>query len=271
MTFYTSLSGLKNAQTELGAIANNIANVETNGFKRSDVIFADLVANGTTAAPKNVRGIGAVVTETRQDFGLGAIEQTGIATDISINGDGFFITRHGESGDTLYTRDGSFRLDGDNFLQDGLGNRLQMFAVDAAGDPVSLTTTVDAFAPATNAGGAALAGMTIAANGRIDAAYDDGTSETIGVVSLANFQAPTGLRQTGSASWEATGISGNPELGAPGAGRYGDLLAGTLERSNVDLAEEMIGLISAQRNFQANAKAIDTATQISQTIINLRT
>lgn len=271
MSFYTSLSGMRNAQTELGAIAHNIANVETNGFKRSNVEFADLVANGTSSNPRSVRGIGAVVTEVRQDFELGAIEQTGNATDLSINGDGFFITRDEDTGRTLYTRDGAFSLDGTNFLQDGLGNRLQMFELDTNGDPVSTTATVDAFAPPTNGAGAELAGVTVNFDGTVTAAYTDGSNDDIGQVALALFQAPTGLRQTGSSSWEQTGLSGNASLGEPGAGSFGNLLAGTIERSNVDLAEEMVGLISAQRNFQANAKAIDTATQISQTIINLRT
>jgi flagellar hook protein FlgE len=89
-------------------------------------------------------------------------------------------------------------------------------------------------------------------------------------VALANFVAPDGLKAKGSSRWEATGLSGAPAFDVPTVGRAGQLLSGALERSNVDLAEEMVALITAQRNFQANAKAIDTATQISQTIINLR-
>ena len=88
---------------------------------------------------------------------------------------------------------------------------------------------------------------------------------------VAAFVAPPGLKQVGSSNWEATGLSGAPKWGQPGTAQYGRLVSGALERSNVDIAEELVGLITAQRNFQANAKAIDTATQISQTIINLRT
>ena len=90
-------------------------------------------------------------------------------------------------------------------------------------------------------------------------------------VALASFISPTGLKKVGSANWESTGLSGPASYGSPGSGAYGSLLSGALERSNVDIAEELVGLITAQRNFQANAKAIDTATQISQTVINLRT
>ena len=105
----------------------------------------------------------------------------------------------------------------------------------------------------------------------VSASYDDGSIEHIGKVALASFIAPSGLKQVGSSNWQATGLSGSPEYGNPSEGKYGALLSGALERSNVDIAEELVGLITAQRNFQANAKAIDTATQISQTVINMRT
>jgi len=270
MSFYTSLNGLKNAQTDLGVIAHNIANAETTGFKKSDTKFADLVAGSSGSDPRMVRGIGATVSSITQNFSLGAIEQTGSATDLAISGDGFFAMRGAESGETTFTRNGSFVIDGQGYLQDGSNNRLQMLTVDASGAPTS-TTPVDAQIASTNAAGADLAGVTINNDGSVRAAYADGSIETVGRVALATFIAPTGLRQLGSSQWEATGTSGGATFGVPGIGRNGQLLSGALERSNVDLAEEMVGLITAQRNFQANAKAIDTATQISQTIINLRT
>ena len=271
MSFYTSLNGLKNAQTDLGAIAHNIANAETNGFKKSNTQFADLVAGGSFTDPRMIKGIGATVTGIVQDFGLGAIEQTGGATDMAISGDGFFAVRGAESGRTVYTRNGAFAIDGDGFLQDGANNRLQMSLVDANGQPTSPGTTVDAHIPSTNGAGADLAGVSVEKDGSINAAYSDGSIEVVGRVALASFMSPTGLRQLGNSKWESTGQSGQAALGVPGVGRYGQLLSGAIERSNVDLAEEMVGLITAQRNFQANAKAIDTATQLSQTIINLRT
>ena len=271
MSFYTSLSGLKNAQTDLGAIAHNIANAETNGFKKSNTQFADIVAGNSFTDPRMIKGIGATVTGIVQDFGLGAIEQTGGATDLAISGNGFFAVRGAESGRVAYTRNGAFEIDGAGFLHDGANNRLQMSEVDAAGQPTNPGVTIDAHIPAVNGAGSDLAGVSINKDGGINAAYADGSIETVGRVALASFIAPTGLRQLGSSKWEATGQSGAAELGVPGVGRYGQLLSGNIERSNVDLAEEMVSLITAQRNFQANAKAIDTATQLSQTIINLRT
>ena len=271
MSFYTSLSGLKNAQTDLGVIAHNIANAETNGFKKSDTRFADIVASNSFSDPRMIKGIGSTVSGIVQNFGIGAVEQTGGSTDLAISGDGFFAVRGAESGRTVYTRNGAFEIDGAGFLQDGANNRLQIGQVDAAGNPTAPGTTIDAQIPSRNAAGADLAGVTIQKDGTISAAYADGSIETIGRVALASFISPTGLRQLGNSQWEATGNSGQANVGIPGIGRFGQLRSGAIERSNVDLAEELVGLISAQRNFQANAKAIDTATQISQTIINLRT
>ena len=115
------------------------------------------------------------------------------------------------------------------------------------------------------------ANVTIDVRGTIIGAYADGTTAPIGQVALAAFPAPNGLRAAGQTKWQATGESGPAVFGNPGIGSYGEMIAGALERSNVDLAEEMVALLTAQRNFQANAKAIDTATQISQTVIQLRT
>ena len=270
MSFYTSLNGMKNAQTDLGVIAHNIANVETNGFKKSRTEFADVVAGTAYSNPKMIQGVGATVESISQNFAVGPIEQTGSALDLAINGDGFFTTRGGTTGETYFTRNGSFDLDENGYITDDSNNRLQGYPVDAAGMPTS-TTPGDIQIPATNGAGASFAGVTIKEDGTVAASYDDGSIEYVGKVALASFIAPTGLKQVGSSNWQATGLSGAPQYGNPSEGKYGALLSGALERSNVDIAEELVGLITAQRNFQANAKAIDTATQISQTVINMRT
>ena len=270
MSFYTSLNGMKNAQTSLGVIAHNIANSETYGFKRSRTEFSEIVAGSALTNPKMIQGIGASVSSITQNFSLGPIEQTGSALDVAITGDGFFSIRNPNSGATLYTRAGSFSMNGTGNIADTDGNLLQVFPVDASGN-ITGTTLSDAKIPSTNSSGAQFAGVTIDNTGLVSASYADGSVEPVGNVALASFLAPTGLKKVGSANWESTGISGAASYGAPASGQYGALLSGSLERSNVDIAEELVGLITAQRNFQANAKAIDTATQISQTVINLRT
>ena len=270
MSFYTSLNGLKNAQTDLGVIAHNIANAETGGFKKSRVEFADIVAGSAYSNPKMIQGIGATVEAIQQNFALGPIEQTGSALDVAINGDGFFTTANAATGQTYYTRNGSFAMDGAGFIHDGSDNRLQVFPTDATGT-ITSTTPTSAQVPLVNAAGAQFAGVSVSGNGNVTASYSDGTNTVIGKIALASFTAPQGLKQVGSSNWVANGLSGAATYGQAGNGQYGELLSGALERSNVDIAEELVGLITAQRNFQANAKAIDTATQISQTIINLRT
>ena len=269
MSFYTSLSGLKNAQTGLNVTANNIANAETLGFKKSRTQFSDLVAGGAFASPTMMQGIGSTLASITQNHSMGPIEQTGGALDIAINGDGFITKKNPDSGETFFTRNGAFMVDDAGFIKDATGNRLQIVADgNAITDPL-----VDAQLPATGPapGNAAFAGVTIANDGTVKVSFADGTNQTIGQLALATFSAPNGLKQTGSSNWVATGLSGSPAYGEPGQGAYGSLLAGSLERSNVDIAEELVGLITMQRYFQANAKAIDTATQISQAVMNLRT
>lgn len=274
MSFYTSLNGLKNAQTDLGVISHNIANAETTGFKKSRTEFADIVVGSAFTNPKLVVGIGAAVESINQNFALGPIEQTGSALDLAINGDGFFTTKNVVTGQTLFTRNGSLTVDSGGHISDGSGNRLQVFPTSATG-AITSTTPTDAVIPATNGTDASgnpieFAGITVGDDGAVTASYADGSNVIIGKVALASFIAPQGLKQVGSSNWVTTGISGAPTYGQPSTGQYGSLLSGALERSNVDIAEELVSLITAQRNFQANAKAIDTATQISQTVIQLQ-
>lgn len=270
MSFYTSLNGLKNAQTELSVISNNLANAETTGFKKSRINFADIVAGSASSNPKLVKGIGSTVESIDQNFSLGPTAQTGSALDMAINGEGFFAKVNPVSGKTFYTRNGNFSQDGQGYVVDTSGNRLQVLPVDSTG-AVTSATPIDALTAPANSAGSDFVAVTIKEDGSVLASYADGSVTQVGKVALASFVAPSGLLQVGGQDWQATAISGAASYGQPGAARLGTILSGSLEQSNVDIAEEMVGLITAQRYFQANAKAIDTATQLSQTIINLRT
>jgi len=115
-----------------------------------------------------------------------------------------------------------------------------------------------------------LSGVSVGETGVVTASFSNGDSIALGKVAIANFTTPSGLRQVGSSYWEATGVSGNAKVGAASENGFGKLMSGTLEGSNVDITEELVNLIAAQRNFQANAKALDTAAQISQSIFNIR-
>lgn len=269
MSFFTSLSGMRNAETDLRVISQNIANSESVGFKKSNATFFDLVASGPGTDPRVTPGIGSALAGITQDFALGTFEQTGRGLDVAINGDGFIPTANPVSGEIAFTRNGSLRIVANGELQDSLGDLVQAFPVDAAGNATS-TTPGNVVLPLTNAGGASLSNVVIDEAGLVSATYADSTTEPVARLAIAGFAANDGLRSIGQTKWEATGESGTPTYSIPGIGNFGSIFPGALERSNVDLAEEMVSLLNAQRNFQANARAIDTATQISQTVLNLR-
>ncbi len=269
MSFFTSLSGMRNAETDLRVISNNIANAETAGFKKSNAQFSDLVATGSASDPRTTPGIGATVSAISQDFGLGQLEQTGRALDLAINGDGFITTTNVVSGEINFTRNGNLQLVANGELRDAFGDRVQGFPVDASGAATS-NVPGNIVVPTTNAAGNVLSSISIDRRGIVSSTYTDGTVEPIAQISLASFAATDGLRAIGQTKWEATADSGSPEFGQPGVGNFGQIQSGTIERSNVDLAQEMVALLSAQRNFQANARAIDTASAITQTVLNLQ-
>lgn len=265
MSFYTSLNGLKNAQFDLDVISHNIANSETNGFKKGRAEFGDLV----TGSGFNKQGIGATVEALKQNFNLGPIEQTGSALDFTINGDGFFTTRSPLTNQLLFTRNGGFTMGIDGSVYDSGGQRLQVLPTDADGTVTGFDPE-DAIVPLTGTTGYEFTNLRATPNGVMIASFGDGSDQVIGTIALARFSSVHGLVQNGSVDWEPSGLSGAPRYNAPGTTGLGSILSGALERSNVDIAEELVALIVAQRNFQANAKAIDTSTQLSQTIINLR-
>jgi flagellar hook protein FlgE len=430
MSFYTSLSGLQASQSEMATISHNLANVSTNGFKKSRTDFADVIASSVTVAPSQQIGSGVMVKGNRQQFGQGNLLQSANALDLAVSGDGFFAVKPDPSSATVnYTRNGSFLVDANNNVTDANGNFLQVYPVDgsgnlvqasmgslknltlpatsgtvkatqdvtlgvnlnaqtavpaktpfdrfdvssynqatttsvfdAEGNPMTMTsyyvrdtaptpttagaaadltatwsvysyvgeqkmtvgggtaggsdnvtlqfdnkgkltgpatkTTFDAF---TTAGGSAqsisldltastqtaapfkvakqtqdglavgqLQGVTVDDAGVVKASFSNGDVRALGQVALVNFSNPSGLRQIGDSGWASTGVSGVPVAGSAGQKGLGNLTSGMIERSNVDITEELVSLIAAQRNFQANSKALDTASQISQTIFNIR-
>lgn len=428
MSFYTSLSGLQAAQTDMSTISHNLSNVSTNGFKKSRTEFADVIASSVSLNPNQMVGSGTTVKAIRQQFGQGGTQQSSSSLDIAISGDGFFAVKPSlDAAGVNFTRNGSFLVDSDRYVTDSQGSYLQVYPVDGSGaviatgmgstvnlrlpqtsgvpeatenvslslnlsahssvpseasrftpetpyafdrfdpgtynnstqttiydasgnpltmtnyfvretttspstwsvysfvgdkqlgtdaanpQPVTLTfdgngaiqspTSATQFAPFTvgtstteqsialDFGAATtqlgqpfsvnnrsqdgkavgqLDGVTVGEDGTVRASFSNGDSQALGKIALANFSNPSGLRQLGNSTWAATGLSGEPRLGEPGTNGFGGLMSGAVERSNVDITEELVGLIAAQRNFQANAKALDTASQISQTIFNIR-
>ncbi|SOB80200.1 flagellar hook protein FlgE [Sphingomonas guangdongensis] len=432
MSFYTSLSGLQASQTEMSTISHNLANVATNGFKKSRTEFADVMASSVSMSPTQMIGSGTIVKAIRQQFGQGASIQSTNALDLMISGEGFFAVKPDpDSAKVAFTRNGGFSVNADRFVTDSNGGHLQVYPVDGSGtvvatgldstinlqlpptsgtpkptevvslavnlsanatvpkdNPVFNTTTnpyaFDRFNPATynnssqtivydavgnattmtnyyirdtvstgagsnsnwlvytfvgdrqmqvagsndpttmtfDSSGAKVApssaiqfdaftpngtttpqqvtldfgtattqlgqpfsklmetqdgravgqleGVSVGEDGIVRASFSNGDTQALGKVVLANFSNPSGLRQLGNSYWTSTGVSGEARLGEAGANGFGSLMSGAVERSNVDITEELVGLIAAQRNFQANAKALDTSSQTSQTILNIR-
>jgi flagellar hook protein FlgE len=275
MSYYTSLSGLKAAQTNLSVTANNIANVGTTGFKKSRAEFGDIVA-ASAFQSANSPGLGTRLRSMDQQFTQGSFKTSDRALDLAVSGQGFFVTHSAEDGGTTaLTRAGAFRTDPNGNVTTADGAFLQVLPVDDAGEPTGtdLASTVNLRIPTTNTTDgkvAKLENLSIDEKGLVVAAYADGSTVNLGRVAIATVVNPDGLRQIGNASWTVTGRSGAVTVGGAGSEGLGAIQSGALEEANVDLTEELVTLIQAQRNFQANAKAIDTANQLTDTAVNLR-
>ncbi len=257
MSMSTGLSGINAATNDLNTTANNIANVKTTGFKHSRAEFGDLVGGGCGG---NGIGLGVHTQAINQQFQQGNIETTGNALDFAINGCGFFQVK--DSSGTYYTRAGSFHVDKDGFIVNNLDQRLQGVGGDLQFDAASL--------PVTN--------ITLDSAGNITAKGVTGADVTIqgGPLGLADFANVQGLKQVSDTEWMETPESGamNANNGgvlvAPGTGSLGKVMNGSLETSSVDLTAQLVNMIIAQRNFQANAQTITTNNTLAQTVINIR-
>jgi flagellar hook protein FlgE len=275
MSFYTSLSGLKGAQTDLAAISNNLANVGSTGFKKSRAQFGDLFASSPTQTTRLVAGQGTRLNGVMQQFSQGTLEATDKTLDLAIAGEGFFVVRGDPPRqETSFTRNGAFTVSVDRHVVDTTGATLQLLPTDATGNvtSTSLGSLQDLVLPTSDPTdpAAALVNVSIGIDGLVTATYANGNSQSLGKVAMASFTAQEGLRPIGDAHWQSTGDSGPATLNAATNGPLGAIRSGALERANVDVTEELVSLISAQRNFQANAKAIETASAMTQTIIGLR-
>ncbi|RHW33316.1 flagellar basal-body rod protein FlgF [Neobacillus notoginsengisoli] len=259
----SGVSGLKAFQTKLDVIGNNIANVNTAGFKKSRTVFEDIFSqtvkdasapSGT--APNNVGGtnpiqvgLGTRVGSIDTVFTPGSPTTTNIGTDLYIDGDGFFQVRN-SSGQVLLTRAGNFRVDENRQLV----NQNGMPVLDSRGNDITIPTGYISFS--------------ISQDGTIVGVDSNGDTVTatppvqISVVAVDN---PAGLKKMGGSLYSLTA---NSQLSA--APSTAQIIAGTLEMSNVDLSEEMTDMITAQRGFQANAKIITVSDSVLEELVNLK-
>lgn len=255
---WTAASGMQAQQLTLDVIANNLANVQTAGFKRSRVDFQDLVyeilqAPGAASAqgqevPTGFQiGHGSRAVATQRLFTKGDLQQTGNTFDLAIEGDGLFeITQ--ANGDAAYSRAGTFKKDSTGRLVTSDGFVLQP-QITIPQNALAVTIGVDGIVSATIAGQTA--------------------PQQLGTIQLARFANPAGLVSLGRNLFVPTQASGEATPGTPGADGLGTLLQGFVESSNVNVVEEMVGLIVSQRAYEINSKAIRTADEMMQTANNL--
>ncbi len=405
MPFAIALSGLNAASTDLSVTANNIANVNTTGYKESRAQFAEVFAVGTQSVSSSASGSGVRLASIAQQFTQGNIDFTDNALDLAIGGEGFFVLS--DNGARLYSRSGAFGIDNQGYVVNPQGHRLQAYPFAGNGlfntgtptdlqlitganppqastratfglnlpanasapsnpvfdptDPSSFnhTTSVTiydslgaahtatvyfikdaavntwntqveidgtavagaqpivfatdgtlqapvggqmalaAYTPTTGAADISLTldfatatqfgssfgvnslsqdgfttgrltGISVDAEGIVFARFTNGQSTSLGKLALANFVSPQGLQQLGDTTWGEAFTSGDALLGEAGTASFGNIQSGALEASNVDLTAQLVQMITAQRNFQANAQMISTADTVTQTVINIR-
>jgi flagellar hook protein FlgE len=271
---FAAISGLKNHQVMLDVTANDIANVNTIGYKSARTTFADSltqVQRGASAASGSRGGtnalqigLGVQLASIDNLMSSGTLQSTGNALDLAIQGDGFFRVGTGTPPTVPtsfeYTRAGNFGFSRDGYLttQDGF-YVVGKTANDGTGTDTLIQVPTDA------------SGVTIASDGGVSyVPAGGGDRVTAGYVSLATFPNPAGLERTSGNRWSGSANSGTENSGTPGVGTYGVTTAGTLEMSNVDLAQSFTTMITAQRGFQANSRVISTSDEMLQDLVNLK-
>jgi flagellar hook protein FlgE len=272
-SLFSAISGLRANQLMLDVTGNNIANANTVGYKASNVLFQDTLSqmltagaapNGNSGGTNPIQvGLGVQVGGVTSNFGQGSAMATGRATNLMISGDGFFAVRR--NGEDLYTRAGSFNFDSEGKLVTLDGDVVQGYdsTSGALGD-ISIPDMADE-----NAANP-LTSYNIGSDGVITGVYGDGTKKPLYQIALANFSNPEGLDKVGDTSYRSSTNSGQPQIGAPATARRGELMAGSLEMSNVDLAQEFTNLILAQRGFQATSRVITTSDQVLEELVNIK-
>ncbi len=256
---YTAATGMMAQQTQIDTTSNNIANVNTIGYKKQRAEFADLMYQtmeyaGTSTSlnsysPTGIEvGLGVRPTAITKEFTQGNFKETGNNLDMAITGNGFFQVELPD-GTTAYTRNGAFKLDADGNIVNADGYKLIPQIVVPA-DTTAISIGTDGTVSVLQAGQTQMS--------------------QIGQIELANFVNPSGLHSLGNNNYINTSASGDAIVGTPGLNGIGEIREGFVEMSNVQLVEEMTDLITGQRAYEANSKAITTSDQMLQTVNQLK-
>ncbi len=252
-SLWISKTGMEAQQMQLDVISNNLANVSTNGFKKSHAVFEDLMYQNLRQVGSNTSeqstlptglqvGLGVRTVATSRNLSQGNLQPTSNNLDVAVQGNGFFQLTMPD-GTTGYTRDGAFQIDSQGRM------------VNSSGLPLSSNITVPS--NATN--------VAIAQDGKVTATIPGTTAlQTIGTITLASFINSAGLEPKGQNVYAESAASGQPNVGNPNANGLGSLMQGFVETSNVNVVQELVTMIQTQRAYEMNSKAIQTSDQMLQ-------
>ena len=250
---YLAMSGAKATMQRQETLANNLANVSTNGFKRAHAVFEDLMyqnlrqagaaSSEQTALPTGLQaGLGTHAVATARSFSQGNLQQSSNPLDVAVRGNGFFEVQMPD-GTTAYTRDGAFQLSAQGQL------------VTNNGYTVNPGITIPATAQS----------VTIASDGTVSVVMPgQALPQSVGQLQIASFVNPAGLEPKGQNLYGETAASGTPNAGTPGQNGLGALQQGFVETSNVNVVEELVQMIQTQRAYELNSKAIQISDQMLQ-------
>ena len=277
---FSAISGLTVHQTMLDVTANNIANVNTIGFKSERASFEDALSQlqkGSSAPtattggtnPQQI-GLGVRLGSINNIMTAGAVQTTGNSLDVAIQGDGFFRvvadpTTLGGTPSYMYTRAGSFTTDANGDMVTNDGDYVVGFKFDSSGNPLTgaANETKITIPPGSQS-------VTIGQNGTVSVTDSAGAVTKVAIISLATFPNNAGLQRVGSNNFVATNNTGVETADIAGTNGLGTLIPGAIEMSNVDLAQEFTNMITAERGFQANSRVISTADEMLQELVNLK-
>ena len=283
-TMGSGVSALRTFMKGLEVIGNNIANVNTTGFKGSTAKYSDSFSNilvqsssnGTTTTPAVAVGTGVTLSGVTTNYTQGALSSTGKSTDLGISGNGFFRVKNPNSGEEFVSRAGDFRWDEQGYLVTNDGYRVQGLTGYNAGPPVVPATTVGDIQLSTSTD---IQSVSIDRSGAIIESYSDGSTAVTGQVLLQNFKDPAALVKQGNNLYSGMDAAGptngsvallNDGTNDPGANGLGYIQSGTLELSNVDLTEQFSELITTQRSFQAGSRLLTVSDSVLEDIVNLK-
>ncbi|MBI5424852.1 MAG: flagellar hook-basal body complex protein [Opitutae bacterium] len=280
-TLTSGVSALRTFSKGLEVIGNNIANINTTGYKSSQASFAESFSNtlrgsapsnGTASSQSAIQvGTGVQLAGISTNFSQGALTSTGVTTDIGISGRGFFVVNDATSGTSYATRDGSFRIDDNGYVVTQSGLRLQ--GLTGAVPP---TAVGDIRVGQNNPTGAELKSISIDKQGNLVEFFSDGTSATTNKLQLQNFNDTSALTREGNNLYSGLAAAGPVGGGIlagnndPGSDGLGNVQSGVLESSNVDLTAQFSDLITTQRSFQAGSRLITVSDTVLEDIVNLK-